>query len=111
MSRKGFNDLPDNIQTRRIFQQLEHDIKTINRQKINEITGDVSKDSLNNVVTTVAILRAKYLEKVLLLECNKSIAPSDISSLRTARIMYEEAREAFSALQYALRQDYFTLKD
>jgi len=101
----------DDIEIRRLFQELEHNIKAINREKISEIAGDVSKESFVNVAKTVARLRAKYLAKVIELQSTDDISGKDISTLRGLRTMYEEATEGFSAMQHALNRGYFTLSD
>ena len=101
----------DDVDIRRLFQELEHSIKIINREKISEIAGDVSKEAFVNVATSVAQLRARYLAKVIELENADEISGKDISTLRGLRTMYEEAMEGFSALQHALNRGYFSLSD
>lgn len=101
----------DDLNIRRMFQEIEHTIKAINRDKISEITGDVSKQAFVNVASTTARLRARYLAKVIELESTDDIKPADISILRGNRLMYEEALEGFSALQHALGRGYFSLID
>ena len=101
----------EDLNIRRLFQEIEHTIKDINREKITEITGDVSKQAFINVANTTARLRAHYLAKVIELESTDDIKPADISTLRGTRLMYEEALEGFSALQHALGRGYFSLTD
>ena len=104
-----FEKLPDDLNIRRMFQEIEHSIKTINRKKISEITGDVSKQAFVNVASTTARLRACYLAKVIELQSTEDFKPADISTLRGSRLMYEEALEGFNALQHALSRGYFNL--
>ncbi len=111
MASEIFDDPPNDMEVRRLFQQIEHNIKLMNREKISEITGAVPKEAFNNVAMTVARLRARYLQKVVQLESTDDITPSDISTLRGTRLMYEEAHAGFAALQHALRRGYFTLTD
>ncbi len=101
----------DDADIRRLFQELEHEIKGINREKISEIAGSVSKESFVNVATTVARLRAKYLAKVIELQSTDDISGNDISALRGLRTMYEEATEGFAAMEHALDRGYLTLLD
>ena len=101
----------DDLNIKRMFQEFEHSIKSINREKISEITGDVSKQAFIDVASTTARLRAHYLSKVIELESTDDIKPADISTLRGTRLMYEEALEGFSALQHALERGYFCLID
>lgn len=101
----------DDLSIKRLFQEIEHNIKDINREKISEITGDVSKQAFIDVASTTARLRARYLSKVVELASSDDIKPADISTLRGSRLMYEEALEGFSALQHALEKGYFSLDD
>ena len=101
----------EDLNIRRMFQQIEHSIKDINREKISEITGDVSRQAFINVANTTARLRARYLAKVIELESTDNLKPADISTLRGSRLMYEESLEGFSALQHALGRGYFSLTE
>lgn len=105
------DNLPDDIEIRRLFQELEHNIKLINTEKISEITGTVSKTAFIDVATTTARLRARYLAKIIELESSDDIKPEEIASLRESRMMYEESMSGFSALQHALGRGYFTLTE
>lgn len=111
MANHAINTSEDDAQIRRLFQEIEHKIKTINRDTISEITGTVSRKAFNDVASTTAKLRAQYLTKVIELESTDDIKPSDISTLRGSRLMYEEALCGFSALQHALKRGYFDLTD
>lgn len=101
----------NDLEIRRLFRDIEHSIKTINREIISEIAGDVSREAFLNVARSVARIRARYLSKVLELEDSGEISGNDISALRGTRLMYEESLEGFSALQHALKRGYFTLSD
>jgi hypothetical protein len=111
MASEEFEDLTDDLDIRRLFQEIEHSIKLVNREKISEITGEVSREAFANVASTTARLRARYLAKVIELESSEDIKSTDISTLRGSRLMYEEAMEGFSALRHALGRGYFTLSD
>ena len=111
MAENTFNAPEDDAHIRRLFQEIEHTIKTTNRENISAITGEVSKKAFNDVASTTARLRARYLAKVIELEANDDIKPSEISILRGSRLMYEEALEGFSALQHALNKGYFDLSE
>jgi hypothetical protein len=101
----------EDLNVRRMFQEMEHSIKVINHERISEITGNITKQAFVNVASTTARLRARYLAKVIELESSDDITPADISTLRGTRLMYEEALEGFSALQHALGRGYFSLTE
>lgn len=111
MANDHFEITSDDVEIRRLFQELEHRIKVINSEKISEIAGNVSKESFVNVARTVARLRAKYLARVIELQSSDDISGKEISTLRGLRTMYEEAAEGFSAMQHALNRGYFTLSE
>jgi len=111
MSSEHIEVTSDDVDIVRFFQELEHEIKGINHEKISEIAGNVSKESFVNVAKTVARLRAKYLSKIIELQSTDDISGKDISTLRGLRTMYEESLEGFSALQHALNKGYFSLSD
>ena len=111
MPGKAVENPHEDLDVRRMFQELEHSIKALNHEKISEITGGISKQAFINVADTTARLRARYLAKVIELESTDDIKPADISTLRGSRLMYEEALEGFSALQHALGRGYFNLDD
>ncbi len=111
MASQVFDHPPNDMDIRRLFQEIEHNIKVVNREEISEITGEVSKEAFNNVARTTARLRARYLEKVIKLESTEDFTPGDISALRGTRLMYEEAQKGFAALQHALHRGYFTLAE
>ena len=104
-----FENIPDDPEVRRLFQELEHTVKVVNHDKISEITGDVSKEAFVNVAETVARLRARYLAKVLKFQTTSDITKEEVVLLKQARLMYEEAMEGFNALQHALGRGYFDL--
>ena len=111
MAENIFNIPEDDANIRRLFQEIEHNIKMTNREKISAITGEVSKKAFNDVASTTARLRARYLAKVIELEASDDIKASEMSVLRGSRLMYEEALEGFSALQHALNKGYFDLSE
>lgn len=109
MPKSIVENLPDEVGIRRLFQELEHNIKHINTEKISEITGSVTKDAFIEVATTTARLRARYLARVVELTTSDDIKPEGMKLLRESRMMFEEAMEGFSALQHALTRGYFSL--
>jgi len=111
MEKTTYDNPEHDIEIRRLFQEIEHNIKQINRENISGITGEVSRKSFNDVANTTARLRARYLAKVIELQSTDDIKPSEISTLRGTRLMYEEALEGFNALQHALGRGYFDLSD
>jgi hypothetical protein len=111
MASEVFDEPHNDLDIRRLFQEIEHNIKVMNREKISEITGNVSKEDFNDVARTAARLRARYLEKVIQLESTEDISSSDISTLRETRLMYEEVHKGFAALQHALHRGYFSLAE
>ena len=111
MTDEKYKSQRDDVVLGRMFQELEHVIKDLNREKISEITGNVSKQAFIDVAISTARLRARYLSKVIELQSSDDIKPDEISALRGSRLMYEEALEGFGALQHALNRGYFDLSE
>ena len=111
MAADNMNSGTDNIDIRRLMNELEHTIKITNSEKISEVAGDVSKDAFVNVAASVAQLRANYLSEVLKLQSGDDLSGEALSTLKELRSMYEEAMQGFSALQHALNRGYFSLVD
>lgn len=111
MPSDDIDDHQVSAEVRRLFTELEHNIKAINRQKISDKTGDISKDSFINVAKTVASLRASYLAKVVSIQDRESLSDDEISSLHNMRIAFEEALGGYNALQHALKRQYLQLSD
>ena len=111
MTDEKYKSQRDDVVLGRMFQELEHAIKDLNREKISEITGSVSKQAFIDVAISTARLRARYLSKVIELQSSDDIKPDEISALRGSRLMYEEALDGFAALQHALNRGYFDLSE
>lgn len=98
---------------RRLHNELEQAITTINREQIGAVTGAITKENFINVVKMVACLRARYLYTVLQLgaKCHAECIPTeDALELKKLHEAYAEAREGFEALEHALHRGYVALQ-
>ena len=101
------------IEVRRLMQQIEHDLSELNSTTISKIAGDIKRSDFTDLAGSIAVLRAKYLQNVLM------IAHADEDQLtnklcyevKEARQAYEEAITAFDQLKHALQRGYFNLID
>ncbi len=104
---------PEEHEHRRLHQELEHAITTINREQISAVTGVITKENFSNVVKMVACLRARYLYTVLQLggKCHSECIPTEAAlELKRLHDAYTEAIEGFAALEHALHRGYVTLQ-
>ncbi len=99
----------DDLQARRIAQELEHAIKEINKRYIGEITGPVSRQAFLNVAEKAARIRAHYLAKALELGGHEGLSGEELKKMKEVRSCYEEAVAGFQALQHALSRGYLHL--
>lgn len=109
MSGNGNDDYHDLINQKRFLSEVEQGIRAANRQAIHKRIPGINKDSTLSLAATVGRLRARYLEAAFKLAVNEQGDPpdqSEISELRNRREMYEEAREAFAALNEAIEKGY-----
>lgn len=103
-------DHDDDPDTRRLHNQLEHEIANINRKHIGEVAGAISKQHFIDVAEKVSVLRAHYLKQVLEFgRVEAGLDEAKANELRQLRQNYQEAMEGFNALQHAFRRGYLTL--
>lgn len=99
------------IEIRRMMQQFEHQISSMNSESITEIAGDINKSDFLNLAKSISILRAKYLKDVLVIARadEAHLTPELCEKTRNARLAYQEAIESFDQLKHALQRGYFNL--
>lgn len=106
--------MTDNIELRRLTNELDHTIEQINREIIHEATGGVSKQAFLDVAETVSRIRARYLKAVTkLARFSKSgdIDADTVKRLSSLRRAYEESLDGYNALYHALQREYMELNE
>jgi len=101
------------IQLKHFMEELEQGIRFANREIINKRIQGIDKAKILNFSVVVGRLRARYLEAAFKLSADEDTAPpdhSEIEELRNKRLMYEEARDAFEALRYAIERGYLDIE-
>ena len=97
---------------RRLSNEIDHAIKVMNRERISQVAGNVSKTDFFKVAEAVSDLRARYLKGVLKLgACTEAgeIDTDHAMKIKQLRQAYEEALAGFEALEHALHREYLTL--
>lgn len=97
------------LRVQRFMEELEQGIRIANREVIHKRLPKITKDSVLSFAVVVGRLRSRYLESAFKLSVADDDSPPDqteIDDLRAKRMMYEEAREAFEALRYAIERSY-----
>lgn len=99
------------IKIRRMMQQFEHQISEMNSKAISEIAGDIHESDFLSLAQSISILRAKYLEDVLLIaRADEAHLTNELChEVKMAREAYQEAIESFDQLKHALQRGYFNL--
>jgi hypothetical protein len=90
---------------RTFIDEIERSIRAANREILHQRIPQLDQQSFVKMAHHVARLRASYLEAALASESDPSTA-SWVTLLREQREAYEEAREAFDALQRAIERGY-----
>ena len=90
---------------RAFIDDIERNIRAANREILHARIPELDQESFVRLAHHVARLRASYLESALAAE-GSSDAASWVNALRDQRQAYEEAREAFDALQRAIERGY-----
>ena len=94
------------------LQQVEFELRKINRQVIHERIPDLNKESFVRFASFVAETRARYLRAALALvqtPSGSSEAELLLQTLRHEREAFDESRDAFVALERAIEQGYVDL--
>lgn len=103
----------DEIVVRRVMQRFEHDIVSVNRERIGEIAGDITQQDLLKIGEVISICRARYLKSVLDMAKTdeQSMADRLTDEVKKNRLLYEESMAAFAALRLALERGYVEVSD
>jgi hypothetical protein len=90
---------------RTFIDEIERSIRSANREILHARIPELDQQSFVRMAHHVARLRASYLEAALAAEDDPDAA-GWVSRLRDQREAYEEARDAFDALQRAIERGY-----
>ncbi len=98
---------------KRFLMELENTISAANREVIHTLIPAMTQERILPFAISVARLRARYLEAAFKFsekEHGEALTDVEIDELHRHREMYEEAREAFSALTHAIERGYIDLE-
>lgn len=99
---------------KRFLLEIEQLIRDVNRKIIHERIPKITQSGILPFATTVARMRARYLEaafRLSALDQDEPIDEQDLKELRRHRELYEEARSAFEALSRAIEQGYLDIEE
>ncbi len=99
---------------KRLHYELERMIKQVNNREIGELNGTISFRQLVEVSSSVARLRARYLQSVLALPADNAENAAEAAracELKQLREAYCEAQQGFAAIEHALDRGYIELVD
>ena len=108
------NDDAELLRRQRAFLfEVEQGIRVANREIIHERLPELNREMVLRLAVAVARLRATYLETALKLagEPNSEAIAPLFEALAAHRLMFEEARSAFLALQRAIELGYVDLDE
>ncbi len=93
---------------KRFLSEIEQGIRLANREVIHARIPEITKKTVLSFSVAVASLRARYLEDAFRIGSEHGNPPdqAEITALKTSREMYEEAKNAFEALRYAIERGY-----
>lgn len=99
---------------RQLLHEVEQGIREANRDIIHGQIPELNRESFVRFALVVARLRASYLQAALQLSegpAELDDAPVWLAGLRERRQAYEEARDAFDALQRAIERGYVDIAE
>jgi hypothetical protein len=92
----------------RFLHEVEVAIRDANRRIIHERVPDLDRQRFVTFATFVARLRADYLAEALAVQQAADQAQA-VESLRQRRRAFDEARDAFAALERAVERGYLDI--
>lgn len=98
---------------KQFLQQVEFELRRINRRVIHEHIAELNRESFVKLATFVAEVRSRYLEAGLALSACKAGSVEAVEALATVereRRAFEESSAAFTALERAIEQGYVDIK-
>ncbi len=98
---------------RRFLLEAEQAIRETNKRVIHERIPRLAHDHVISFASTVARLRARYLDAAFNLSSIEESGPIDeknLQNLKQLRELYEEARLAYDSLIRAIEQGYVDLE-
>lgn len=98
---------------KQFLQQVEFELRRINRRIIHEHIAELNRESFMQLATFVAELRSRYLEAGLALTRlapGSAEASAALAAVERDRRAFEESSAAFAALERAIEQGYVDIK-
>jgi hypothetical protein len=98
---------------RHFLQQVEMELRKVNREIIHRRIPELNRESFMRLALKVAELRTSYLQVALKLsrsDGDPALADPLLEELRGRRLAYEEARDAFAALERTIEQGYVDIE-
>jgi len=106
------DDYKKTMLQKRFLNEIEQGIRIANREIIHSHIPKLNKNSVLAFAVSIARLRAHYLDAAFSAagtDTGEPLSAEQINSMRLHREAYEEAKQAFEALRYALEQGYVDL--
>ena len=110
-SRDDYHNLLDQ---KRFMGELEQGIRFANRELIHGLIPKLTKDMFLSFAVSVGRLRAEYLHAAFVIavqDGGHTPPEGQINDLRTRRLMFEEARNAFEALRDSIEKGYIDVEE
>jgi len=101
-----------NQQNNRLLVELEHSMRTINREVINPEIQSLTLDDLRPMLSLVANARARYIKELFSLgTCAPDGRPTadQFDTLAQLRCEYDELASAAKALETAIQRGYLDI--
>lgn len=96
------------IAQRRFMEEVEMAVRAANQEIIGQKLPHLDRTSFFKLAVSIARLRAQYLESVMAIDWEHG-DPAHLRAVQNRRMLFEEARAGFDALQHAFERGYITL--
>src|SRR4051812_25171642 len=92
---------------RQFLEKLEMAVALANREVIHKVIPNLNQETFQLLAVMVARFRASYLEAAIKLSTSAgAMDPHALEELKQKRVVFEETRAAFDALERAIERGY-----
>lgn len=107
--------MPDELaKNQRFLREVEQIIRMTNNEVIHKLVDPINTDRMVSFAIVVAKLRARYVDAAFkfadMKHAGSDEGGAEIAELSKCRVKFEEARDAFFALQRAIELGYMAVE-
>ena len=105
----GHNEYAELQTHRRFLEEVEMAVRAANQEIIHEHISNLTRENFHRLAVVVAKKRAEYLDAVMKMDWAEN--RNALTNLRQLREDFDEATQAFDAMQRTIERGYVKISD